>query len=83
VRIRPAKQADLKQILVIINEAAQAYRGVITADRWHDPYMRNGFTVVRDTDKERLLRTYWSIPERQIETSVVLGDERWVTAGLQ
>ncbi|HEU4787291.1 MAG TPA: hypothetical protein VFS57_07790 [Gemmatimonadaceae bacterium] len=27
--------------------------------------------------KERLLRTYWSIPERQIETSVVLADRRW------
>ena len=25
--------------LAIINEAAQAYRGVIPEDRWHDPYM--------------------------------------------
>ena len=162
MRIRPAEQADLKQILAIINEAAQAYRGVIPADRWHDPYMpeqelaseiadgvkfwvaedegrllgvmgfqdkgavalirhayvaqsaqrrgvgtallrhvtplagkpmligtwadarwaidfyeRNGFAVVSHADKERLLRTYWSIPERQIEASVVLADERW------
>jgi N-acetylglutamate synthase-like GNAT family acetyltransferase len=40
-------------------------------------YQRNGFAVVSSSDKDRLLRTYWSIPERQIETSVVLADERW------
>ena len=42
-------------------------------------YRRNGFIVVPREEKERLLRTYWSIPERQIETSVVLADERWTT----
>ena len=26
-------------MLAIVNDAAQAYRGVIPADRWHDPYM--------------------------------------------
>ena len=40
-------------------------------------YRRNGFTVVPPADRDRLLRTYWSIPDRQIETSVVLADERW------
>ncbi|MFN2601444.1 MAG: GNAT family N-acetyltransferase [Gemmatimonadaceae bacterium] len=40
-------------------------------------YERNGFTMVSDTDKDRLLRRYWSIPARQIETSVVLADKRW------
>jgi N-acetylglutamate synthase-like GNAT family acetyltransferase len=35
-------------------------------------YRRNGFTVVPSDDKDRLLRTYWSISARQIETSVVL-----------
>jgi N-acetylglutamate synthase-like GNAT family acetyltransferase len=39
-------------------------------------YRRNGFTVVPRRDKDRLLRTYWSIPARQAETSVVLADER-------
>ena len=39
MRIRQAEDADLTQLLAIINEAAQAYRGVIPADRWHDPYM--------------------------------------------
>src|SRR4030095_10386908 len=37
-------------------------------------YRRNGFTRVPDSHKNHLLRTYWSIPERQIETSVVLAD---------
>jgi GNAT superfamily N-acetyltransferase len=141
----------------IINDAASAYRGIIPADRWHDPYMpmeeltaqigdgivfsgydeggklagvmgiqdkgdvvlirhayvrtserrkgigekllrhleaatrkpvligtwaaaawairfyeKNGYRVVSRAETDRLLRKYWSIPERQIETSVVL-----------
>ena len=40
-------------------------------------YRRNGFRVVPSGDKDRLLQTYWSIPARQIETSVVLAKERW------
>ena len=157
MEIRRSVEADLPAMLAIINDAAKKYRGVIPADRWHEPYMpkdellkeiengidfwvaedegrvvgvmgiqdkgavtlvrhayvatttqrsgvgtkllrhvesltdkpiligtwadagwaidfyrRNGFTVVPEREKERLLRTYWSIPERQIETSVVL-----------
>lgn len=40
-------------------------------------YERHGFRQVGFAEKERLLRTYWSVPERQIETSVVLADEAW------
>lgn len=43
-------------------------------------YRRNGFEVVSHADKNRLLRTYWSVPDRQIETSVVLADRRWLDA---
>ena len=39
-------------------------------------YRRNGFALVSPAEKDRLLQTYWSIPPRQVETSVVLGDER-------
>lgn len=159
--IRPGEEADLAQMFDVINDAAQAYRGVIPPGRWHDPYMprdeltaeiadgivfwvaeeegrllgvigiqdkgavalvrhayvataaqrsgvgtkllrhvtgladkpiligtwadaswaiefyrRNGFTVVPDKEKTGLLRTYWSIPEKQIEASVVLADAR-------
>ena len=37
-------------------------------------YRRNGFELVSPERKTTLLQTYWSIPERQIETSVVLAD---------
>jgi GNAT superfamily N-acetyltransferase len=37
-------------------------------------YRKNGYDVVSDDVKDRLLRRYWSIPERQIETSVVLAN---------
>jgi len=160
--IRKSVETDFDAMLAIINDAAQAYRGVIPVDRWHDPYMsadeltneiiagvvfwvaeqdgrlsgvmgiqdkgevalvrhayvaptmqrsgvgsrllrhveslvdkpmligtwaaaswaiefyrRNGFTLVASHDKDHLLQTYWSIPARQIETSVVLADRRW------
>ena len=39
-------------------------------------YEKHGFTLVSPQEKERLLRKYWSIPERQIETSVVLTGPR-------
>ena len=165
MRIRKSVANDFEAILAIINDAAQAYRGVIPGDRWHEPYMsadelakeiasgvifwmaedngqllgvmgiqdkedvalvrhaytattlqrkgigtkllrrvealadkpiligtwadaswaiefyrRNGFTVVSDGDKNRLLRAYWSVPARQVETSVVLADRRWMKA---
>jgi N-acetylglutamate synthase-like GNAT family acetyltransferase len=161
--VRKTETEDFESILAVVNDAAQAYRGVIPADRWREPYMpaeelvreiaagvvfwvaedegrllgvmgiqdkgdvalvrhayvattlqrkgvgtkllrhvetlankpmligtwanaswaiefyrRNGFTVVASTHKDRLLRTYWSIPPRQIETSVVLADARWI-----
>ena len=37
--IRRCTQQDLSVIYEIINDAAQAYKGVIPADRWHEPYM--------------------------------------------
>jgi GNAT superfamily N-acetyltransferase len=158
--IRPCRDADHPAILAIVNAAAEAYRGVIPADRWHEPYMpaaelaaeiaagvvfwvcededgapagvmgvqpvrdvdlirhvyvapasqgrgiggallehltrsaprrilvgtwaaaewavrfyrRHGFTQVAPEAGAELLRTYWTIPERQVETSVVLAN---------
>lgn len=159
--IRRCTEFDLAAILAIVNDAAQAYRGHIPADRWHEPYMpeaelrheldagvvfwgweqagkligvmglqdvadvtlirhayvataarrtgiggkllaflldrtsrpvligtwaaatwairfyeQHGFRVVSLAEKERLLRKYWRIPDRQIETSVVLADPK-------
>ena len=161
MKIAPCAPADVPAIHEIINDAAQAYKGVIPADRWHEPYMpledlrseigkgvrfygctvdgrltgvmgiqdvkdvtlirhayvrtrerrhgigqallqhlatlttrpvligtwkaatwairfyeKNGFRVVGEEEKNRLLRTYWTIPQRQVEESVVLADHR-------
>ena len=160
--IRDCTAADFEAIYEIINDAAEAYRGIIPPDRWHEPYMpreelreemaagvaflgyeqdgklagvmgtqdiqdvtlirhayvrtaqrsqgiggeilarimddaarpvligtwadavwavrfyeRHGFKVVSGQEKERLLRKYWNVPDRQIETSVVLADQAW------
>jgi len=40
-------------------------------------YERHGFRMVSSEDKDRLLKKYWNIPERQVETSVVLADATW------
>jgi ribosomal protein S18 acetylase RimI-like enzyme len=159
---RPCTDADFDAIHAIINDAAQAYSGVIPADCWHVPYMskdglrheirsgvrfwgwedngkllgvmgiqdvqdvtlirhayvrtanrkggiggkllgelrklttrpvligtwaaatwairfyeKHGFSTVTLEEKDRLLKKYWSISERQIETSVVLAEEEW------
>jgi GNAT superfamily N-acetyltransferase len=37
--IRPCRDDDRAAILAIVNAAAEAYRDVIPADRWHEPYM--------------------------------------------
>jgi len=45
-------------------------------------YENHGFGLVSPDEKNRLLTKYWTIPERQIETSVVLADERWIARRL-
>ncbi len=44
-------------------------------------YEKHGFRMVSPQEKDRLLKKYWSIPQRQIETSVVLADPRWFERG--
>jgi GNAT superfamily N-acetyltransferase len=43
-------------------------------------YEKHGFRLVSSEEKDRLLRKYWSIHERQIETSVVQADQKWFDA---
>ena len=40
-------------------------------------YEKHGFRLVSLEEKDRLLMKYWSIPERQVETSVVLANKTW------
>jgi GNAT superfamily N-acetyltransferase len=57
--------------------------GPVLVGTWADAvwairlYERFGFELVNRAEKERLLKKYWNIPERQVETSVVLADSRW------
>jgi GNAT superfamily N-acetyltransferase len=39
-------------------------------------YEKHGFRMVTPEEKDRLLKKYWSIPERQVETSVVLAEAK-------
>ena len=40
-------------------------------------YERHGFHCVSDAETRELLARYWTVPERQVEESVVLADARW------
>src|SRR5688572_19188571 len=40
--VRPCRDDERDAILAIVNAAAEAYRGVIPADCWHEPYMPSG-----------------------------------------
>ena len=41
-------------------------------------YEKHGFRLVTQEEKDRLLNTYWTISPRQVETSVVLADPKWL-----
>ena len=45
-------------------------------------YEKHGFRMVGFAEKERLLKKYWKISERQWETSVVLADSKWWGSGV-
>ena len=55
---------------------------VLMIGTWEDAdwavhfYEKHGFELVSRIEKERLLRKYWNVPDRQIETSVVLRLEK-------
>lgn len=56
--------------------------GTWAAARWAIRfYEKQGFRLVTEEEKNRLLKKYWNIPERQVETSVVLADQRRFSGG--
>jgi N-acetylglutamate synthase-like GNAT family acetyltransferase len=64
--------AALLQTLVKLTDK-QILIGTWAAARWAVSfYEKHGFRLVTEEEKNRLLKKYWKIPERQIETSVVL-----------
>ena len=40
-------------------------------------YKKHNFRLLSEIEKNELLKKYWSIPERQVETSVVLASKDW------
>jgi len=77
--VRPAKQRRGTGGKLLAFLRKQTERPVLIGT-WADAgwairfYEKHGFRLVSREEKDRLLRRYWSIPERQIETSVVLAD---------
>jgi len=40
-------------------------------------YEKHGFRLVTPDEKDALLKKYWNISDRQVQTSVVLADGKW------
>lgn len=40
-------------------------------------YQKHGFRLLPEDQKNSLLKKYWTIPSRQVETSVVLANDYW------
>ena len=80
--VRPEKQ---KQNIgkKLLSELRRQTARPILIGTWADAvwairfYEKNAFKQVSEIEKERLLKKYWSIPARQVETSVVLADQKW------
>ncbi len=75
--VRPRRQGEGIGRRLLEHLTARAERpmlvGTWAAAEWAIRfYRRNGFEPVTSEQKDRLLATYWRIPERQVETSVVL-----------
>ena len=59
--------------LISLARTAEVLVGTWEAAYWATRfYEKHGFKLVSKEEKDRLLRKFWNIPERQIETSVVL-----------
>jgi hypothetical protein len=65
--IRPCADDDVPVIDAIINEAARAYRGVIPADCWHEPYMKRSELVDEITKGVR----FWGWDEAGVLVGVM------------
>lgn len=81
VRTASQKQGVGAQLLSYLRQNANG-RPVLIGT-WADAvwairfYERHGFRMVSTDEKDLLLQRYWSIPKRQVETSVVLADASW------
>ena len=76
-RQRKGVGQKLLRHLLSLAATRQVYVGTWKAASWAVKfYEKNGFELLSTAEKNRLLRKYWKIPERQVETSVVLQQKR-------
>ena len=74
------KQGIGAHLLAHLRELAT---GPVLIGTWADAawairfYEKHGFQLVSGREKDELLKQYWTIPQRQVETSVVLADAVW------
>ena len=67
----------------LLSHLRELANGPVLIGTWADAawairfYEKHGFQVVSVQDKNQLLKKYWTIPDRQVETSVVLADATW------
>jgi GNAT superfamily N-acetyltransferase len=67
----------------LLSHLRELATGPVLIGTWADAawairfYEKYGFRLVGAQEKDRLLRQYWTVPERQIETSVVLANPLW------
>ena len=71
------REAGTVLLSVRTNQSAGPQRRLGAADWAIRFYEKHGFRLVTMEEKDRLLGKYWSIPERQTETSIVLADKKW------
>lgn len=68
---------NLLKCLLQLSKTSQILVGTWKAAWWAIRfYEKNGFVLTSRREKNRLLREYWTIPKRQVETSVVLSFNR-------
>src|SRR5437773_8193227 len=73
----------------LLSHLLKLAQGPVLIGTWADAvwairfYEKNGFQTVRREQQDRLLRQYWTVPERQMETSVVLADPTWLRLNVE
>ncbi|HUH63717.1 MAG TPA: GNAT family N-acetyltransferase [Terracidiphilus sp.] len=81
VRTAQQKQGIGARLLAHLQEFTH---GPLLVGTWRDAawairfYEKHGFRMLQDDVYQIVIRRYWKIPERQIETSVVLADRKWL-----
>ena len=73
----------------LLSRLLDSTKGTVLIGTWADAswairfYEKHGFRLIGPQEKDRLLKKYWTIPDRQARTSVVLADRKWHDLGVR